>query len=73
MTYGQLSNWEALWLFRLFLLVVFASTGSTIVSKELLAAITSAALAVATVALFYLSKVTFQREEILDQMEIAIT
>jgi ABC-type Na+ efflux pump permease subunit len=49
----------------LILLVVFASTGSTIISKELLALITSAALAVATVALFYLSKLTFQREEIL--------
>ena len=49
----------------LVLLVVFASTGSTIISKELLALITSAALAVATIALFYLSKVTFQREEIL--------
>ncbi len=47
------------------LLVVFASTGGTIISKELLALITSAALAVATIALFYLSKVTFQREEIL--------
>jgi ABC-2 type transport system permease protein len=47
------------------LLVVFASTGSPIISKELLALITSAVLAVLTVALFYLSKVTFQREEIL--------
>jgi len=47
------------------LLVVFASTGSTTISKEQLALITSAALAVATIALFYLSKVTFQREEIL--------
>jgi hypothetical protein len=45
--------------------VVFASTGSTIISKELLALVTSAALAVATISLFYLSKVTFQREEIL--------
>ena len=47
------------------LLVVFASTGSPTISKELLALITSAVLAVLTVALFYLSKVTFQREEIL--------
>ncbi len=47
------------------LLVVFASTGSTIISKELLALIMSAVIGVLSVALFYLSKITFQREEIL--------
>ncbi len=47
------------------LLVVFASTGSVPISKELLALIVSAALAAATIALFFLSKKTFQREEIL--------
>jgi ABC-type Na+ efflux pump permease subunit len=47
------------------LLVVFASTGSTIISKELLALITSAVIGVLAIALFYLSKITFQREEIL--------
>ncbi len=55
----------ALVVLPLILLVVFASTGSVIISKELLALLMSAGLAVAAVALFYLSKATFRREEIL--------
>jgi ABC-type Na+ efflux pump permease subunit len=48
----------------LIFLVVFAST-STSIPTALLALITSGALAIADVALFFLSKATFQREEIL--------
>jgi hypothetical protein len=48
----------------LILLVVLASTSSSI-PNALLALITSGALAIADVALFFLSKATFQREEIL--------
>jgi ABC-type Na+ efflux pump permease subunit len=48
----------------LIFLVVFASTSSSI-PNALLALVTSGALAIADVALFFLSKATFQREEIL--------
>ncbi len=43
--------------------VIFASTSASI--STLLAIVVSAALAIADIALFYLSKATFQREEIL--------
>ena len=48
----------------LIFVVVFSSTNTTL-PNELIALIVSAGLAVADVALFYLSKATFQREEIL--------
>jgi ABC-type Na+ efflux pump permease subunit len=48
----------------LLLLLVFA-VQTTIISLSLLALIVSAVLAAADIALFYLSKATFQREEIL--------
>ena len=55
----------ALVVLPLVLLVVFASAGGALISQELLALLMSGGLAIAAFALFYLSKATFKREDIL--------
>jgi ABC-type Na+ efflux pump permease subunit len=49
----------------LILLIILSSTAASIIEPTLLALIVSGALALVDVALFYVSKATFQREEIL--------
>ncbi len=49
----------------LILMIILSSTAAAIIEPTLLAFIVSAVLALVDIALFYLSKATFQREEIL--------
>jgi len=53
----------------LLLLIILSSTAASIIEPTLLALIVSGALALTDIALFYVSKATFQREEILTKWE----